>query len=189
MPHPCVPSLLANQLLSIIRATGAVRVGEEFTLSSGRKSDFYFDGRKVTLHRDGAYAIARTFFAMLGDASYNTIGGPATAAIPIIGAMLGSLGNVPPHGFFLRKEAKEHGTKQMLEGHCYPGAKVVIVDDTATSGNSLLQVADFVKKQNCTVVACLVLCDRQEGAAELLAQHNLELKACFTQQELRNVVA
>lgn len=198
MPPPTRLEISKTRLVEIIRRTNAAQFGT-FTLSSGATSSFYFDGRLVTLDAEGAFVVARGFFELFSPFTiFNTIGGPSTGAIPIIGAVLADaqwyhlmepgLNYAPPPygGFFLRKEKKEHGLGQLLEGHCPEGAKVIVVDDTATTGSSLLTVVNFVKNiKKALVVACFVVVDREEGAKELLAQEcGVELHSLFTQKEL-----
>ena len=76
-----------NILFRVIKETKAAQFGD-FTLSSGKTSSFYFDGRKVTLHAEGLYALGRAFFSLYGYTIFDTVGGPAIGAIPIISAVL-----------------------------------------------------------------------------------------------------
>lgn len=191
MTHPLCSSHTRHKLLSIFRETEAVRFGD-FTLTSGRKSDFYINARKVSLHRAGSLAIAVGFheiFRSNGAPDFDIVGGPTSAADPIIGSVLAysAINNyAPSHGFYWRKEAKTHGTQDQPEGHCPEGARVVLIDDTATTGGSIIQVADYVRNvKKALVVAAFVVADRQEGAREALATIGIPLFSLLTKEDFR----
>ena len=129
---------MKNQLKKLLKDTGAVKFGE-FTLSSGKKSDFYVDCRKVTLHPQGAKLVGKIILEKIKDLKVDAVGGMTMGADPIIGAVI-TLGDIP--GFIVRKKAKEHGTGQKIEGLIEKGWKVLIVEDVATTGGSALQAIE-----------------------------------------------
>src|SRR5689334_7941176 len=127
-----------SRLIALLRRD-ALRTGS-FTLASGRKSHYYVDGRKVTLSAEGAALIGPGVLENLADlAGVVAVGGLTLGADPIVGATLacaGALGRPELRGFLVRKEAKGHGTGNLVEGPVEPGSTVAIVDDVATTGGS-----------------------------------------------------
>ncbi len=118
---------MKEELKKLLIKTGAVKTGE-FTLSSGKKSTFYVDCRKVTLHPQGAKLIGKIILEKIKGLKVDAIGGLTLGADPITSAVV-TLSNIP--GFIVRKKAKEHGTQQKIEGLIEPGWNVVIVEDVA----------------------------------------------------------
>src|SRR5919108_2391611 len=100
----------------------SLRFGE-FTLTSGRKSDYYIDGRRTTLRSRGVYLVAKLLLDELKGLGVDAIGGPTLGADPVIGAViaLAALEDMPLIGFLVRKEPKRHGTQQLVEGPLQPG--------------------------------------------------------------------
>jgi orotate phosphoribosyltransferase len=164
----------------------SLRFGD-FTLTSGRKSDYYIDGKQTTLRSRGAYLVAQLILDELKDAGVDAIGGPTLGADPVIGAVaaLAALENIPLVGFIVRKEAKEHGTQRLIEGPLQPGMRVAVFDDTVTTGGSLKHAIDQVEAAQCTVVKVFAIVDRQEGARQNFAQWGYPLHALFTIDELK----
>ncbi len=164
---------IAQRLLQLALEKGALRYGD-FTLTSGRKSGYYFDGRLLSLDPEGAYLIGQALLPVIRDAGAEAIGGPTLGADPIVTAVAltsyreeNSPGTAIP-AFIVRKEAKAHGAGQAIEGHLSPGCRVAIVDDTCTTGGSLFQAIDAAEAAGGTVVKVLTLLDRREGGgAEL----------------------
>jgi len=98
-----------------------------FTLTSGRTSDYYIDGKETTLRSRGAYLVAQLILDELKGTGVDAIGGPTLGADPVIGAVvtLAALENIPLIGFIIRKEAKEHGTQRLIEGPLQPGMRAL----------------------------------------------------------------
>ena len=150
----------------------AARTGE-ITLSTGAKSNFYFDCKPVTLSADGAYLVGMAFLDVLDEFPERpeAVGGLTHGADPIVSAMvvLSHVRKCPIEGFYVRKEAKRHGTKRRIENPPKPGTKVVIVDDVVTTGKSLLQAVNEAREAGCKVIGVLALVDREEqdGAANI----------------------
>jgi orotate phosphoribosyltransferase len=164
----------------------ALRFGD-FTLTSGRKSDYYIDGRRTTLHSRGAYLVAKLLLDELKGLGVDAIGGPTLGADPVIGAViaLAALEEVPLIGFLVRKEPKGHGMQQLIEGPLDPGMRVAVFDDTVTTGGSLKHAIDQVEAARCTVVKVFAIVDRQEGAQQNFAQWGYPFHALFTIDELK----
>lgn len=165
----------------------ALRLGT-FTLASGRTSHYYVDGRKVTLSAEGAALIGAGVLDRLAELpDVAAIGGLTLGADPIVGAALavaGARGRSELKGFLVRKEAKAHGTGQLVEGPLEPGATVVIVDDVATTGGSSLQAVAAVEALGCKVARVIVVLDRLEGAADAFAAKGLAFEALLTIRDL-----
>jgi orotate phosphoribosyltransferase len=159
-----------------------------YTLTSGRTSDYYIDGKQTTLRSRGAYLVAKLILDELkGIHHVDAIGGPTLGADPVIGAViaLAALKNVPLIGFIVRKEAKGHGMQRLIEGPLEPGMRVVLFDDTVTTGGSLKHAIDQVEAAQCTVAKVLAIVDRQEGAQQNFAQWGYAFQALFTIESLR----
>lgn len=168
-------------LLPLVQA--AAKFGD-FTLASGKKSDFYFDGRLVSCSAKGSKLMAEIILEMIQGLSAISVGGLTMGADPIaasVAAISASTAN-PIDCFIVRKEAKAHGTGQQVEGICPPGAKVVIVDDVITTAGSTLKAIAAVEKIGCKVVKVISLVDREEGGAEALAGYDFE--AIYKKSEL-----
>jgi orotate phosphoribosyltransferase len=167
---------LKEELKKLLKETGAVKLGE-FTLSSGKKSDFYVDCRKVTLHPQGAKLIGKIILENIKETEdnkgikVNAVGGLTLGADPITSAVV-TLGNIP--GFIVRKKAKEHGTQQKIEGIIKPGWNVVIVEDVETTGASALQAIEAAEAIGAKVVKVISVVDREEGANDALKAYAFE---------------
>lgn len=165
-----MPIKLLNELKNLLKETEAVKFGD-FTLSSGKKSDFYVDCRRVTLHPKGAKLIGRLILEKIKGLKVDAVGGLTLGADPIIGAVI-TLSDLS--GFIVRKKTKEHGTKQRLEGLLKPGDKVLIVEDVATTGGSALEAIQAAEEAGATVVKVVSVIDREEGATAALAKYNFD---------------
>ena len=161
----------SDRLLQLALDLGALRYGD-FTLTSGKKSAYYFDGRLLSLHPEGAYLASQALLPLVRAAGADAIGGPTLGADPIVAAVslashLDSVGGPVP-AFIVRKEAKEHGMGNAVEGHLVAGSNVAVVDDTCTTGGSLFQAIEAAEAAGCTVVKVLAILDRREGGSEQL---------------------
>jgi orotate phosphoribosyltransferase len=148
--------LSAKDKLKQLLKEKAVKIGE-FTLSSGKKSNFYIDCRKVTLHPEGARLIGEIILEKIKGLKVDAVGGLTLGADPIIGAVI-TLSNL--NGFIVRKAAKEHGTQQKIEGLIESGWKVLIVEDVATTGASALAAIAAAEAAGAKVVKVISVVDR-----------------------------
>ena len=158
----------------------------DFLLSSGKNSNYYIDCRKVTLNPEGAYLSATAILSLLENEKIDAIGGPTIGADPIVGAIaaLSHLNKKPSQTFLVRSKAKAHGTSQQIEGPALnKGAQVVIIDDVATSGKSLINCIQALKEAGVSVKKAICLVDRNEGAAENLSKEGCELTSIFSINE------
>lgn len=169
---------MKEELKKLLKETGAVKTGD-FTLSSGKKSNFYVDCRKVTLHPQGAKLIAKIILEKIKGLKVDAIGGLTLGADPITSAVV-TLSSIP--GFIVRKKVKEHGTQQKIEGLIESGWNVVIVEDVATTGASALQAIEAAEAAGAKVVKVIAVVDREEGAAKALK--NYDFDPIFKKSEL-----
>jgi orotate phosphoribosyltransferase len=158
----------------------------EFTLASGRKSDYYINGKMTTLEARGAYLVARVFLAMIGDDVPRAVGGLTLGADPIVGAMLSLAGmeDLDLKGFIVRKAAKEHGTRSRVEGPLEEGDDVAVIEDVVTTGGSALAAIEAAEEMGCRVRRVLAVVDREEGGKENLEERGCRLESIFTTSEL-----
>ena len=169
---------LAEGLLSLSLARGALKYGQ-FTLSSGKTSSYYFDGRLLSLDPEGARLIGQALLPLVRQAGAQAVGGPTLAADPIVTSVaLASQedGDGIP-AFIVRKETKEHGMAQLIEGPLVAGSRVAIVDDTCTTGGSLLHAIAAAEASGCSVVKVIALLDRREGGGEELRRRGYDFTA------------
>ncbi|MQF70096.1 orotate phosphoribosyltransferase [SAR202 cluster bacterium AD-804-J14_MRT_500m] len=157
----------SQRLLLLAEERGALQYGS-FTLSSGASSSYYFDGRILTLDPEGSALVGRTFFNKLKAFDVTAIGGLTLGADPIVTAvtLTSYLEHKPITGFIVRKEAKGHGTNQVIEGFVPKGSEVAIVDDVCTSGGSLFAAIHASEAAGYNVALVMVLLDRNQGGSE-----------------------
>ena len=159
----------------------------DFTLSSGAKSTYYFDGRRVTHDAEGITLIGELVEEILHGAGVEAIGGPAAGANPIITAVqiTAHQRQRPLSGFFVRAEQKQHGTGQQIEGNLpdAPGARVAIVDDTLTTGGSIERAIAVVEAQGFRVAKVVVVVDRRQGGADKIRARGYDVQALFEADE------
>lgn len=160
----------------------------DFVLRSGRRSDFYFDGKQVTLQGRGLYLVSRLILQRVRELDGITaVGGMTLGADPIaagVAALSGMEEAAPLDAFIVRKEVKDHGTGRPVEGPALrPGQRVVLVEDTITTGGALLQAFDRVAETGAEVVEAIVIVDREEGGREALAERGVALHALYRRSE------
>ena len=175
-----------KEKLAILLKKDALKKGE-FTLSSGKKSTYYLDGRVITLTPEGAYLVASIILELIKGKGITAVGGPTLGADPIVGAVsaLSHIQKVPLKTFIVRKSAKEHGTQRQIEGPALKtGERVVIVDDVATTCKAILEAKEALDEIGVIADKALVVVDRCEGAGENLAKAGLKLESIFTVKEL-----
>ena len=164
----------------------SVRRGE-FTLASGKTSDLYVDARQTTLSPEGSTVVAQMILDRL-QSDVTGVGGPVTGADPITGAIITTAWKQgrPLHGFMVRKAPKAHGTGNQVEGRggLSDGAKVCMIEDTVTTGGSLLDAIKAVEESGLEVVQILCVVDRQEGAVERFEAAGYTLEALVTREDI-----
>lgn len=161
-----------------------------FTLSSGRQSDFYIDGKQTTLSAEGAYLCGKLLFELIKEhpEPIGAVGGMTLGADPLVTAvsLVSFLEKRPIPAFIVRKESKKHGTEDYIEGrnNIAPGTCVALVEDVVTTAGTLIKVIDRVEAQGYRVGLVVTIVDRQEGGTETLATKGYQLRALFTRAEL-----
>jgi orotate phosphoribosyltransferase len=157
-----------------------------FTLTSGRTSDYYVDGKQVTLDGRGLYLVARFTLEHCHEHGIDAVGGLTLGADPMAAATAALSGDTdhPITAFIVRKEVKTHGTGRPIEGpDLVPGMRVLLVDDTMTTGGTFLQAQAAVVATGATIVGALCVVDREEGGREALEAAGIPLHALFQRSE------
>ena len=164
----------AERLLERAKELGALEFGD-FTLTSGQKSKYYFDGRRLSLDPEGSDIISKLFLKAITDAGCEAVGGPTVAAVPIVGSLVlrawQEKANIT--GYFVRPEKKGYGMGRQIEGSVKPGMKAAVFDDTVSTGGSLLQAIDAVQEFGCEVAAVLCVLDRKQGGSDEVKRRGL----------------
>ncbi len=171
-----------DALLEIIRASAVVR--GRVVLSSGREADHYVDLRRVTLSSAGAPLAGRVMLELTRDLDYDAVGGLTLGADPLAAAMLhaAAAAGRPLDAFVVRKEGKAHGLQRRIEGPDVAGRRVLAVEDTSTTGTSVLAAVDALRAAGAEVVAVAVLVER--GAAPAIAAAGLRYLSAYTLADL-----
>lgn len=170
------------RLLELINQIAVVR--GEVTLSSGQKADRYIDLRRITLHHEGAPLAGRAMLEVTKHLDFDVVGGLTLGADPVATAMLhaaAAQGRVLD-ACVVRKEKKAHGMQRRVEGPGVEGRRVLAVDDTSTTGNSVLQAVDALREAGADVVGVGLIVDR--GVHEAIEMAGLGLSAVFRMEEL-----
>lgn len=161
-----------------------------FTLTSGKTSDFYIDGKQTTLSAEGAYLCGRLLFALIEKCGVkiDAVGGMTLGADPLVTAtsIVSYLEKNPIPAFIVRKEAKGHGTGNYIEGlkNMPEGGTVALIEDVVTTGGTLLKVIERVESAGFKVGLVATVVERQEGGVQVLADAGYRLESVFTRSEL-----
>jgi len=182
---------LRTRLIEIIKSR-SFQSGKEVKLASGRTSTYYFNMKPTMLDAEGSHAIATLILAAIADMDADLIGGLEMGAVPIAAAVaaVSHAGKQPVNAFFVRKQAKEHGTKSLIEGlpegESLKGKRVVIVEDVTTTGGSAVKAAEAVRAEGAQVVGVVTVIDREEGAHEAFAAAGLTLTPILTLTDFKS---
>lgn len=138
------------------------------TLASGREADYYIDLRRVTLDGVAAPLVGEVMTELVADLEFDAVGGLTLGADPVAVAMLhhAAAAGGRLDAFVVRKEAKAHGMQRRIEGTEVAGRRVLVVEDTSTTGGSVLTAVEAVREAGAEVVAVAVIVDRDTGARE-----------------------
>ena len=169
--------MVNRELIDALRDAEAVRFGE-FELSHGGTSEYYIDKYVFETDPRCLSLIASAFADRLGD---ERLAGVALGAVPLVAAT--AVETDRPY-VIVRKQAKEYGTGNRIEGELEAGEEVVVLEDIATTGQSAIDAVEALRAAGAVVDRVLVVVDRQEGAAENLAEHDIELESLLTAEEL-----
>mgnify|MGYP001156843475 FL=1 len=153
----------------------------DFTLSSGLKSDFYFDGRLLSMDPQASSIIAKWIIDKSKEHNVTYIGGPAVAAVPLIGATvaMSASNKAPLSGFFVRSDKKDHGTQKQIEGNIKKNVSVVVLDDTISTGGSLFQAINAIEDFGCNISLVLSVLDRNMGGGEKIRDKGFYYESIF----------
>lgn len=168
------------------KLSGCIRTGK-ITLSSGKETDFYFDGRLVSLDPEGSVLIAELMLEEIKKGGIQAVGGLTSGADPITSSVgvLAYQRSVPLKLFYVRKQAKGHGMKKQVEGPpLSEGMKVALVDDVITTGGSLIEARDaLVTEAKVEVTDAFVVIDREEGGREVLEKAGIRVTPLFRKRD------
>ena len=167
------------RLLQIVRDKAIVH--GRVTLSSGREADYYVDLRRITLDGEASPLVGRVMLDLTADLEFDAVGGLTLGADPVATAMLHARAAQGGRldAFVVRKAGKAHGLQQRIEGPSIEGRRVLIVEDTSTTGSSPLDAAQAARDAGATVVAVATIADRATGRAGKFAEAGLEYGQVF----------
>jgi orotate phosphoribosyltransferase len=171
-----------DRLLELIKADAVVH--GKVTLSSGREADYYVDLRRVTLAASAAPLVGRVMLATTADLEYDAVGGLTLGADPVATAMLhaAAADGRSLDAFVVRKEGKAHGLQRRIEGPDVVGRRVLAVEDTSTTGGSVLTAVEALREAGAEVVGVAVIVER--GAAGAIGDAGLEYRAAYSTADL-----
>lgn len=179
-----VEAVRKKHLVSLLESTKALQYGD-FTLASGQKSDYYIDGKQLSLNSKALAEVCRQMaFAIYNKCPViDAIGGPAMGAVPLVGGLLAHWGIVLKlwgytndiKGFVVRKEEKEHGLGKLVEGPLDPDVvhNCVVVEDVTTTGASALRAVKAVEDLGHCVKIVATVVDREQGARQLFEERGV----------------
>ena len=157
-----------------------------FKLVSGRTSNYYFNCKPTTLDPEGMNLIGELVFAMLADSDVTAAGGLTLGADPIANALsvISFQKGRPIKSFIVRKDVKDHGTKNAVEGNVKPGERVAIIDDVITTGGSTITAIERAREAGLVIDRVIALIDREEGGRENIAARVGRVDAVLTRTEI-----
>lgn len=170
-----------DELCELVRRLSLMR--GRFTLSSGRQADYYVDLRRATLHHRAAPLIGRLMRELTDDWDYTAVGGLTLGADPVATAVMHAPGR-PIDAFVVRKSVKTHGMQRLIEGADVSGQRVLVVEDTSTTGESALAAVHAVRAAGGEVVGVATVVDRGTGAAEAIEAEGLPYRSVLSLADL-----
>lgn len=156
------------------------------TLSSGKEADYYLDLRRITLDAVAAPLVGRVMLALTAGLDYDAVGGLTMGADPVAFAMThaAALEGRRLDSFVVRKEGKAHGLQKRIEGPDVAGRRVLAVEDTSTTGGSVLTAVEALREAGAQVVGVAVIADRSTGAAARVNAEGLEYLYAYGLEDL-----
>ena len=180
------PTALSSReyLLQLIRAKAIVH--GKVTLSSGREADYYVDLRRITLDGEAAPLVGQVMNELTKGLDFEAVGGLTLGADPVATAMLHASAAAGRRidAFVVRKSGKAHGLQQRIEGPSIKGRRVLIVEDTTTTGASPMDAVAAAREEGAEVVAVATIADRATGAREKLEAQGLTYVTAYSLAEL-----
>jgi len=173
-----------DELLSLVRSQAVVH--GRVTLSSGREADYYVDLRRTTLSGEAAPLVGRVMLELTADLEYDAVGGLTLGADPIATAMLHAAAAQGRQldAFVVRKAIKAHGMQRQVEGPEIAGRRVLVVEDTTTTGASPLAALAAVRAAGATAVAVATIADRDTGAGAIIEAEGVPYRFVYSLRDL-----
>lgn len=173
MSAPEVDPAGLSRLAELVKQLAVVH--GEVTLSSGKTADYYVDLRRATLQHEASRLIGTLLRELTADWDYVAVGGLTLGADPVATSVMHADGR-PIDAFVVRKEAKRHGMQRRIEGADVVGRKVLVVEDTTTTGNSPLTAVAALRGAGADVIGVATVVDRNTGAADVIRAEGLEYR-------------
>lgn len=175
-----------GKLLELLRTRSFAR--KRVVLASGKESDFFIDCKQTVLSAEGHVLVGELMLAALGQLPpCDAVAGVELGGCPLASAvaLTSHLRGTPKDAVYVRKEAKDHGSKRLVEGdtHLTPGASLVILEDVTTTGGSTLKAVEKLRAAGYRVAGVVTLVDRLEGGREAIEAAGLPLVAIYTRRD------
>lgn len=170
-----------EQLATLVRDLAVVH--GKVILSSGKEADYYVDLRRATLHHRAGRLIGSLLRELVADWDFTAVGGLTMGADPVAMAVMHAPGR-PIDAFVVRKAAKTHGMQRQIEGPDVIGQRVLVVEDTTTTGNSPLTAVRALRDNGATVAGVATVVDRETGADRIVAAEGLEYRSILGLKDL-----
>ncbi|MBC7640200.1 MAG: orotate phosphoribosyltransferase [Rhodoferax sp.] len=170
----------------LARIVDTAIVHGEVTLSSGATADYYVDLRRITLDGHAAPLVGEVMLDLVAGLDFDAVGGLTLGADPVAAAMLHAAHARGRRldAFVVRKEGKSHGLQRRIEGPDVAGRRVLAIEDTSTTGGSVLTAVRALREAGAEVVGVAVIVDRDTGSAEAIAEQGLDYRYAFGKAEL-----
>jgi orotate phosphoribosyltransferase len=170
----------------LAQVTDKAVVHGRVTLSSGKEADYYVDLRRVTLDAQAAPLVGRVMLALTDDWEYDAVGGLTLGADPVAVSMLHAAAarGRELDAFVVRKAEKTHGLQRRIEGPDVAGRRVLAVEDTSTTGGSVLTAVEALREAGAEVVGVAVIVDRSTGARERVQAAGCDYRFAFGLDDL-----
>lgn len=151
---------------------------QEVVFSGGHKSNYYFDGRMLTLSGEGCALVGELIWEQIVHLEPQALGGPALGAAPMVTAtqMVSYAHGKLVNGFLVREVAKEHGAQKQIEGYLAPKREVVILEDTVSTGTSVFRAIAAAEYHECTILGIIALLDWQIGGGDRLRREGYNFR-------------
>jgi orotate phosphoribosyltransferase len=174
----------SSDLLALVKDLAIVH--GKVTLSSGREADYYVDLRRVSLSGRAAPLVGRVMLELTAGLDFDAVGGLTMGADPVATAMMHAAAaqGRALDAFVVRKEAKAHGMQRRIEGPDIAGRRVLVVEDTSTTGGSPLAALQAVREAGATAVAVAVIVDRDTGAGEKIEPEGVPYRYAYSAADL-----
>jgi orotate phosphoribosyltransferase len=185
-PHKVTDMSDSDRDALLEQITSKAVIHGEVTLSSGRTADYYVDLRRITLDAEAAPLVGRVMLETTADLEFDAVGGLTLGADPVACAMMHAASSQGRHldAFVVRKAEKQHGLQRRIEGPEVKGRRVLAVEDTSTTGGSVLIAVEALRDAGAEVVGVAVIVDRATGAQANVEAAGLPYLFAYGQQDL-----